>query len=410
MTTLTETLLPRLRAIDVRPFVRNGQPHLLLRDPLQLTDKAVTIPQQLGPLLALCDGTRDSSGLCASLAVRFGLRVGMDVMEQLLAALDEALLLDNERFAAAWEQALAEYRQAPCRPPALAGKSYPGDVDELGFFLRGYLDAVDDGSPGLDGARGLISPHIDYMRGGPVYAEVWKRAEAEVRAADLVILLGTDHMGGDGALTLTRQHYGTPFGILPTSGEVVDALAGALGEKAAFADELHHLSEHSIELAAVWLHYMRGKDPCEVVPILCGSFGHFVRGEMETGPEHDSGINALVDALRRAIDGRRALVVAAADLSHVGPAFGGQPLDYVGCGRLQVADDEIIAHMCAGDAEGFFTTVRRDGDRRNVCGLSSIYLTLRALSPTQGQQVAYDRCPADQNGTSLVSICGVLFE
>jgi AmmeMemoRadiSam system protein B len=283
-------------------------------------------------------------------------------------------------------------------------------VDELRVFLRGYLDGVDDGSPGADGARGLISPHIDYMRGGPVYAQVWKQAEAEVRAADLVVLLGTDHLGGDGALTLTRQHYGTPFGILPTSGEVVDALAGALGEKVAFADELHHLTEHSIELAAVWLHMMRGEEPCEVVPILCGSFGHFVRGEAETGPEHDPEINVLVDALRRAIDGRRSLVVAAADLSHVGPAFGGQPLDYVGRGRLQAADAEIIAHMCAGDAEGFFTTLRRDGDRRNVCGLSSIYLALRVLSPTQGRQVAYDRCPADQDATSLVSICGVLFE
>jgi AmmeMemoRadiSam system protein B len=407
---LTETPLPRLRTVDVRPFVRNGQPHLLLRDPLQLTDKAITIPKQLGPLLALCDGTRDSSGLCASLAVRFGLRIGLDVMEQLLAACDEALLLDNERFAQAREHALAEYRQAPCRPPVLAGKSYPGDVDELTRFLCGYLDAVDDVPPSFDGVRGLISPHIDFMRGGPVYAQVWKRAQAAVKTADLVVLLGTDHMGGDGTVTLTRQHYSTPFGILPTSGEVVDALAEALGAEAAFADELHHRSEHSVELAAVWLHHMRGGEPCDVVPVLCGSFGHFVLGEVETGPEHDSEISALVDALRQAMDGRRALVVAAADLSHVGPAFGGQPLDFVGRGRLQVADDEIIERMCAGDAEGFFATVKRDGDRRNVCGLSSIYLALRALSPTQGQQVAYDRCPADQNGTSLVSICGVLFE
>jgi AmmeMemoRadiSam system protein B len=407
---LTETPLPRLRTVDVRPFMRNGQPHLLLRDPLQLTDKAVTIPKQLGPLLVLCDGTRDSSGLCASLAVRFGLRIGLDVMDQLLAACDEALLLDNERFAQAREHVLAEYRQAPCRPPALVGKSYPGGADELTRFLRGYLDAVDDVPSSSDGVRGLISPHIDYMRGGPVYAQVWKQAQTAVKAADLVVLLGTDHMGGDGTVTLTRQSYSTPFGILPTSGEVVDALVGALGAEAAFADELHHRSEHSIELAAVWLHYMRGGEPCDVVPILCGSFGHFVQGEVETGPENDSEISALVDALRQAMDGRRALVVAAADLSHVGPAFGGQPLDFVGRGRLQVADDEIIERICVGDAEGFFATVKRDGDRRNVCGLSSIYLTLRALSPTQGQQVAYDRCPADQNGTSLVSICGVLFE
>ena len=65
--------------------------------------------------------------------------------------------------------------------------------------------------------------------------------------------------------------------------------------------------------------------------------------------------------------------------------------------------------MCAGDVEGFFGAIRRDGDRRNVCGLAPIYLTLRVLSPVEGERVAYDRCPADQNGTSLVSICGVVF-
>jgi len=414
--------LPRLRqAIDVRPFVQDGRPRLLLRDPLQLTDRTVAIPQQLGPLLSLCDGTRDSSALRAALAVRFGLRVGPNVMEQLLDALDEALLLDNERFMQAREKALAEYRRAAYRPPVLAGRSYPGSADELRGFLRGFLDGVDsehevhDGNdldavgPDIGNVRGLVSPHIDYARGGPVYARVWKRAEAAVKMADLVVMLGTDHMGGDGTLSLTRQHYSTPFGVLPTAGEVVDALADTLGVEAAFADELHHRTEHSIELAAVWLHHMREGEPCEVVPILCGSFGHFVHGGTEAGPENDPALSALVDVLRELRAGRRMVIVAAADLSHVGPAFGGQPVDFIGRARLEAADDELIERMCAGDAEGFFAAIKRDGDRRNVCGLSPIYLSLRALNPVRGVRLAYDRCPADQNGTSLVSICGILF-
>jgi AmmeMemoRadiSam system protein B len=190
---------------------------------------------------------------------------------------------------------------------------------------------------------------------------------------------------------------------------VVDTLAASLGEEAAFADELHHRSEHSIELAAVWLQHVREGAECELVPILCGSFGHFVRGEMGEGPGQDPVINTLVDVLRRVTAGRRAVVVAAADLAHIGPAFGGQPVDFVGRARLQAADDELIASMCVGDAEGFFGAIRRDGDRRNVCGLAPIYLTLRVLDPVEGEGVAYDRCPADQNGTSLVSICGVVF-
>ena len=357
-------------------------------------------------MLALCDGTRDPSALRASLGVRFGVRVGVDVLDKILDAFDEALLLDNDRCAQAQERVLAEYRQAPFRPPSCAGRSYPAGVDDLRCFLDSHLDAVDE-DPALDGGRGLVSPHIDYARGGPVYARVWKRSAGIVREAELAILLGTDHFGADGTLTLTRQHYATPFGVLPTARVVVDDLVNVVGEQAAFADELHHRSEHSIELAAVWLHHVREGRPCELVPILCGSFGHFVRDE--AGPGDDPAIRALVDALRRATASRRAIVVAAGDLSHVGPAFGGQPLGLVERARLQTADDEIIERMCAGDAGAFFAAIQRVGDRNNVCGLPPIYLALRVLDPVQGQRVAYDRCPADENGTSWVSICGILF-
>lgn len=407
---MTESRFPKLRAIDPRPIAPGGRPSILLRDPLQLTTRNMVIPQQLAPLLALCDGTRDIGGLRASLAVRFGLRVGTDVLERLVAALDEALLLDNDRFAQALERALAEYRQAPCRPPALAGPSYPADADGLRDLLDGYLEAGDDDGevkPPFTDGRGLICPHIDYARGGPTYARVWKRAAEMVEAADLVIMLGTDHFGTDGRLTLTRQHYSTPFGVLPTEIEVVEALAGAMGHDEAFGEELHHRSEHSIELAAVWLHHVRGGQPCELVPILCGSFDHFVRAEAD--PEHDPTMVTLIDTLRQATAGRRVLVVASADLSHVGPAFGGAAQGLVERARLRAADDELIERMCAGDAQGLFTAIRRDGDRRNVCGLPPIYVALRILSPVQGEPVAYDRCPADANGTSLVSICGILF-
>jgi AmmeMemoRadiSam system protein B len=402
-----ETRLPKLRAVDVRPVVQNGRVSLLLRDPLQLTDRAVVISQQLAPLLALCDGTRDSSAIRAALGIRFGLRAGPDVLEQLLGAFDEALLLENDRSARAREDVLAEYRQAPFRSPVLAGQSYPADADELRRLLDDYLDAVDDVRPGPDDVRGLVSPHIDYARGGPVYARVWKRAQEAVKAADLAVLLGTDHFGEDGGLALTHQHYSTPFGVLPTARGVVDALAGALGAETAFAGELYHRGEHSIELAAVWLHHVRGGQPCELVPILCGSFGHFVRGEAEL--EHAPAVGALVDALRRTADGRRVLVVASGDLSHVGPAFGGPPQDWVGRARLQKADDVLIERMRAGDARGFFEAIKREEDRHNVCGLPPIYLALRVLSPVRGEQVAYDRCPADERGASLVSICGILF-
>jgi AmmeMemoRadiSam system protein B len=252
----------------------------------------------------------------------------------------------------------------------------------------------------------LVTPHIDYQRGGLVYARVWKRAAQMVRAAQVVVVLGTDHLGRDGQITLTRQSYSTPFGVLPTAQDVVDALEQGMGAERAFAEELHHRSEHSIELAAVWLHHIRGGQPCELVPILCGSFDKFLSSgsELERHPE----IGPMLRVLRETVSTRRAIVVAAGDLSHIGPAFGGRPVDFVGRARLRAFDDQLIHRVCEGDPQGFLSVNAGQGSGNNVCGVSVIYLALQTLSPVRGEQVAYDLCPADERGTSLVSICGLV--
>jgi hypothetical protein len=409
MTHSVDRRFPKLRVVDVRPIAHNGQRFLLLRDPLKLTDKTLLVPQVLAPVLALCDGTREGAAdLGIALELRFGLRIDRRTLDQMLETLDDALLLDNDRFEQATRQTLDDYRNAPFRQPALAGQSYPADPGELRALLDEYARSAGDADPSSPWSegRGVISPHIDYNRGGPVYARVWKRAAEMVKLADLVVLFGTDHYGGDRTLTLTRQNYATPFGVLPTASDVVDAAAEALGEQSAFEGELRHRGEHSIELASVWLDYVRDGHPLEVVPVLCGSFSRFIHGDEDATT--DASIVALLDALRAATAGRRVLVVAAADLAHVGPAFSGEPVDLAGSSRLKESDDELIDRMCAGDADGFLAAISNVLDRNNVCGVSAIYLALRLLGNATGEHVSYDRCPADEHGTSIVSVCGVV--
>jgi AmmeMemoRadiSam system protein B len=399
---------PKLRAIDARPALQNGRPGILLRDPLQLSERSLIIPQPLHLVLPLCDGTREDAGaLSASLAIRHGVRVPPAAVAQLLQALDQAFLLDNATSSEAQERALAAYRNAPFRPPAGAGGSYPRDAGQLKRFLDGHLDAVEPTPTGLPGVRGLLSPHIDYARGGPVYARVWLQGGEAARSAHRAIILGTDHYGPEGTFTLTHQRYATPYGVLPTASDIVDALANALGKEAAFAHELHHRSEHAIELALIWLHHLRGGQPCPVVPVLCGSFQHLIQRDVD--PQQDQELTRFVEALRDAGASPGTLVVAAGDLAHLGPAFGSHPLSLVGRAQMKAADDVLIERMCAGDAVGFLSEIQRVGDRNNVCGVPPIYLTLRALEPTQGELVAYERCPADAQGTSFVSVCGIAF-
>src|SRR5512136_2962432 len=97
---------PKLRPIEVRPTVDRDQPALMLRDPQAISDKVVILPQALGPLLALCDGSRDVSELCEALVVHAGLRVKPEVVQRVIDHLDDALLLENDHFAQAYAEAL----------------------------------------------------------------------------------------------------------------------------------------------------------------------------------------------------------------------------------------------------------------------------------------------------------------
>jgi AmmeMemoRadiSam system protein B len=335
-----------------------------------------------------------------------------EIVDNALNQLDEAFLLDNPRSQEARLSLLAAYRAQPHRPPALADLSYPADPEQLAQLFQDY-GANDD----LNGwqpwrGRAIISPHIDYQRGGPVYSQVWRRAETAVLEADLILMFGTDHNGGYGTITLTRQAYATPYGVLPTDLAVVDAVAAAIGPEHAFAEELHHRTEHSIELSAVWLHHIfqqAGAAPKPMVPILCGSFQHFVNNSGH--PEQDELLNTAVATLRQATAGKKVLAVASVDLAHVGPSFGDEfPMDEPRRRQLIGEDMKLIETVLQGDADAFYSQIAHIKDRNRICGFSSIHTMLRFLGPLRGQQIAYDQCPADQQDTSLVSICGLLLE
>ncbi len=390
------------------PTTHAGRAGFVLRDPLALSPQTLFWPRELLPLLGLCDGTRNLEELSAALLVRFSVRASVNMLAQLVAQLDQVYLLDNERFVEAHDAALAAFRNAPFRPLTLAGHSYPADAEQLTAYLATFdAPSYNDGRAAQAdaGVRAVICPHIDYLRGGRVYTGLWQRAAEAARQAELIVVLGTDHHGS-GLLTLTRQHYATPWGVLPTAGDVVDALAQTIGEEKALGNELYHRAEHSIELAVIWLHAMLGERTPQLLPILVGSFQDFVEGQGR--PEGHAALNAVVAALQETAAQRRTLLVAAGDLAHVGPAFGGPPLDFVARAQLKGADDQLLQAICAGDAGAFFDRIQAEGDRRNVCGLPPIYLTLRVLGQSQGQVTGYEVCPADQQNTSSVSVAGVL--
>lgn len=398
----------KLRPVEVKAITHQGEPFFYLRDPLELSPHYALLPQHFGIVLAACDGTRTILQVQQTVEAQTGgLHIAETDIEHLLSQLDQILLLDNASTAEALTQALSAYRTAPFRPPTLAGVSYPAEPDSLRRELQAFIDAAPPIEE-IETGRGVFSPHIDYHRGGPVYAQVWKRAAKLARDADCVIIFGTDHNSAlPGQITPTRQNYATPFGTLLTNQTVIDAIVEVLGEETAFAEELHHRNEHSIELAAVWLHFIREGKPVSLVPVLCGGFYHFISNG--GSPATDSRLNDVLAAIDKTTAGQKVLVVGAGDLAHLGPVFSTPPLDTAAQARLKTDDNILMKSFSLGNPDAAFELIRQEQGERNVCGTAPFYLTMKLIGETTGEIVSYDRCPADEHNTSFVSVCGMVF-
>ncbi|MCP5093921.1 MAG: AmmeMemoRadiSam system protein B [Chloroflexi bacterium] len=403
---------PTLRPLGFEQIVYQGQQMWYLSDPLKLTDYQLILPPVLAQMLVYCDGTRTPAGVHQALCSYLGAQIEFRIIEDALNQLDKACMLDNARSRACINTLRDEYRNQPHRPPALADLSYPGKPDELATMLENYSNGDDLSTWEPWSGRGIISPHIDYQRGGSVYAKVWQRAKTAVLDADLIIIFGTDHNGGPGTFTLTRQPYATPYGVLPTDVDLIDKIANAIGTDAAYAEELHHRQEHSVELTAVWLHHIyhqAGVAPKPMIPILVGSFQHFTNNGNH--PAKDEMLTTAIDTLKAATAGKKVLAVASVDFAHVGPTFGDHYLmNQQRRDDLRQTDDFLVQSIIRGDAAGFYNQLATIKNSNRVCGFSPIYLMLQYLGTTEGVQVAYDQCTADEQDTSLVSIAGILLE
>lgn len=399
-------LHPKLRNVRIQPFVHMGRKGVLLQDPLGLSNRMLFVPQELAPLLLLMDGTRTVEGIAVAALVRFGLRIPQHTVRELVRELDRAMMLDNGRFRTVYRQALEHYRRQPYRRPSHAGQVYPEEPAALVKALQDYRQRVKQWpEPPQKPVLGVVSPHIDYARGGRVYAATWFPLSDALARVQRLVILGTDHNGPPDTVALTYQNYATPLGTLRTPKDVIERLAQAWGPEEAFTYELHHLGEHSAELALVWAHVVSQGRNFEVVPILVGSFAHYI--EEGRVPWEDPRMEAFLQALAEVVQEKPTLVVAAVDLAHVGPTFGDpEPWDRVARLRLREADQELLDAIAQSDARRFFQAVAQVRDRYRICGFSPLYIYLRLMEGRPARIVDYDQCPADPEFTSVVTIAG----
>jgi MEMO1 family protein len=395
---------PRLRAVEIKRLHHQGRWYFHFHDQLSLAGSDLLVPMELAPALALFDGEHDLAMIRARALLQGGLSLSPGDVIDLVRQLDGALLLDGDQSEQAKRIALEAYRSAPFRPPVLAGRAYPADPSELKSHL-GSFDACAGNSPlPPESVAGILSPHIDYARGGAVYARGWKQAREAARLAELVIVLGTDHHGSAGSITLTSQRYATPWGAFEAATDLEQALAEALGADA-YAEELHHRTEHSVELASVFLHHVRDGAPMQMLPVLCGHPGPYLLCRVSGA---DPKIDAAIGVLREAVQ-HGAFIVVAGDLAHVGPAFG-DPRAFLEPERAAVrAADMALVEACSRGADAMLAEAAREDNRYRVCGLSALALALAIMPAVRLDIADYAQCPADEAATSFVSVAAGSF-
>ena len=106
----------------------------------------------------------------------------------------------------------------------------------------------------------------------------------------------------------------------------------------------------------------------------------------------------------------RVVIIAGADMAHVGPRFG-DPRALAKKGRDELEKTDRASLACAVDVDpsAFWEDVSRDLDKRRVCGLAPIYALLRALPKrAHGELLYYDQ-NIDENDGSIVSHAGLGF-
>jgi MEMO1 family protein len=267
------------------------------------------------------------------------------------------------------------------RLPAVAGRFYPQDPDELKRQIASFVAA-----PATEPRRRAIAclvPHAGYRFSGHVAGAVYARLELPSR----FLLLGPRHFPrGKAQAVLSEGAWQTPLG----SAEIDTGLARELKHAcpALMEDEVAHREEHALEVQLPFLQSLAGD--FRFVPIALGPI-HF--DELESIGRSIAGVLARQP--------EPALLVASSDMNHY-------ESDEITRRKDSLALDRVLAL----DPRGLYDVVRSAGI--SMCGVGATVAVLtaaRILGATRASLIRY-ATSGDINGdrSQVVGYAGVIIE
>ncbi len=394
---------PKLIAVDAFPVEEEGKKMYCVRDPQNGDSSPLFVSELALYLMTFFDGSNSIDSIIASIKDKYGRVIDKAEFSSLIKMLDDGLLLENENYYEHQKNVNDKFYNSPTREAYLSGLSYPETKDNLNSLLNEFLNKAATKLPGKDKPgilRGLVSPHIDFTRGGVSYATAYREILNQ-SGADTYLIFGTTHYAqNDNPFILTRKSFSTPLGTVETDKVLIDRLEEKCNWDL-YEGEIFHRTEHSIEFQVVFLqHILEGKKNFKIVPVLCNSFHNYVASG--TSPSDDSRINTFLTELKILLDsyGESVVVIAGVDLAHVGPKFGDKSqVDEETLSWIRKRDAVSLKFTEQIDAEGFYRSVEEEKDKRKICGLSSIYSMLKVTDALYGTVLDYDNALEEDTGS-----------
>jgi AmmeMemoRadiSam system protein B len=411
---------PELRPVEtlVVPDRAHGRV-LVLRDTQGIAPGHAVIPPPLVPIVSRFDGRHSTRDVAREASEEMGRAVDLALVEKLADELDRGFFLFGPTFEEERDRIQRAFAECDVRPASHAGGAYHADPAKLSAYLDGDClerDGQGAGERERETARarrgrltGLIAPHIDPWRGAAGYGRAYRALRDSIGdEADTFVVFGTSHAPMQEPFSICPKAFATPLGDVPADDDACRELARA-ARFDPLADLFNHKREHSIEFQVLFLKHVLGARPFRIVPILAGLGRHQVDG---SDPSDDAHVAAFVDSVRELVERRsgRVVIVAGADLAHVGPRFGDKKAYDAGRrATLEARDRASLDAAVARAHDGFWSHVLEDMHERRVCGLAPIWSLLRVIpDASRGSLVHYEQTVDEEDG-SIVSHAGAAF-
>jgi AmmeMemoRadiSam system protein B len=220
------------------------------------------------------------------------------------------------------------------RKPAVSGRFYPAEPDELQKAVQDFLDLTQPSTKSI----GVIVPHAGYMYSGHVAGAVYSKIALPPRN----IILCPNHTGLGPPLSIMKAGaWQTPLGRMRIDEELCAALIEA--DPHLEDDTAAHRLEHAIEVQLPFMQHIGGP-AVRFVPITIGT----------SNLERLQGLGgAVAEVVRRAAP--EALIVASSDMNH-----------YESDAVTRVKDRKAIDQILAMNPEGLYKVVQRENI--SMCG------------------------------------------